>query len=194
MFGTSNVEIAPYQVVQQDSIKNIEVRKYENLVLASTPMTDETGRNNAFRKLFNYITGDNTGEQDIAMTAPVLMDKEEATEGTEIPMTAPVFMDDENEDGLMSFVLPKGYTIETAPKPTNPDVSLSELKNYTVAVIRFSGRLTQSNINKHKDILLKWIDENSYPITGEYKAAGYDAPFTLPPFRRNEVLIPIEKR
>ena len=76
VFGNSGVDIAPYKVVRQDSIKNIEVREYAPMVLVSTPMTDKDGRNNAFRTLFAYITGDNEGTQKIAMTAPVLMDKE----------------------------------------------------------------------------------------------------------------------
>jgi len=125
------------------------------------------------------------------MTAPVLMDKEIDT-STEIPMTAPVFMDGDKNEPMMSFVLPETYTIETAPKPKNDAVTLSELNDYTVAAIQFSGRLTDKNIKKHKDILEAWIADKGYKVTGSYKSAGYNAPFVLPMLRRNEVLIPID--
>ena len=194
VFGDSGVDIAPYKVVKADTDKNIEVREYAPMILVSTPMTDKDGRNNAFRTLFAYITGDNEGTTKIAMTAPVLMDEE--IEGAKIPMTAPVFMDTLNNDAgahpMMSFVMPANYTLETTPKPTNPTVSVREVKDYKVATIRFSGFLSDSNINKHQKILESWIAEHKYKVTGLTKSAGYNAPFTIPALRRNEVLVPVE--
>ena len=196
VFGNENVEIAPYEVIRANSLKNIEVRTYESLVLVSTPMTpsekSKKPENSAFFKLFDYISGENAGSADIAMTAPVIMDAKESESGTKIPMTAPVFMDSDAETPMMSFVLPSSYNLKTAPKPTNPEVSLKELKNYTVATIRFNGRLTDKNVEKHKAILEEWIETEGYKVTGPYQRAGYNAPFTLPMFRRNEVLIPVK--
>jgi len=112
-------------------------------------------------------------------------------------MTAPVFMDSVGEAGsdkdpLMSFVLPAKYTLDNAPKPTNEAVTLQEINEYQVAVIRFNGRLSDSNIDKHRKILEAWIYQQNFEITGAYKRAGYNAPFTLPALRRNEVLIPVK--
>lgn len=190
--GQSNVETAPYEVIESVQDKNIEIRQYDSLVLVSTPMAGE-GRNDAFRNLFQYITGANEGEADIAMTAPVLMDeKKENNEGTEIPMTAPVFMDESNDGATMSFVLPKEYTLETAPQPTNDAITLSAVKNYKVAAIRFSGTLGEGNIAKHRKILEDWLAGSDYKATGDYITAGYNAPFTIPMFRRNEVLVEVK--
>lgn len=192
MVGQSNVETAPYEVIENVQDKDIEIRNYESMVLASTSMAGE-GRNDAFRNLFQYITGANEGEADIAMTAPVLMDdKTESKEGTEIPMTAPVFMDENGNDAMMSFILPKEYTIETAPKPTSDDVTLSEVKNYKVAAIRFSGTLGESNVAKHRKILEDWLAGSDYKAAGDYITAGYNAPFTLPMMRRNEVMVEVK--
>ncbi len=190
VLGAESVETAPYTVIESVQDKNIEIRNYNSLVLASAPMKGE-GRNGAFGKLFKYISGANEGETDIAMTAPVLMD-ENNKKGTEIPMTAPVFMDETNGTSVMSFVLPKEYTLETAPKPTNPEVSLSELKNYKVATIRFNGTLSDGNVSKHRKILEEWLTKSDYKAISEPVTAGYNAPFTLPMMRRNEVLIEIE--
>lgn len=193
----ADIETAKYDVLKSTDEKPVmEVRHYPSLVLVSTPMGGE-GRNGAFGRLFDYISGANTGEAKIEMTAPVIMDdkagEQAEPEGVKIPMTAPVFMDESAETAMMSFVLPAKYTIETVPKPMSDEVVLSEVKDYTVAAIIFSGRLSESNIAKHKKILQDWVAEEGLTVTGPIKTAGYNAPFTLPMLRRNEVLIPVEK-
>jgi len=196
VFGDSGVEIAPYDVVAGPEDQKIEIRNYPSMVLVSTSMAGD-GRNNAFRKLFKYITGENVAADEIAMTAPVFMDEKQADNkqsGVEIAMTAPVFMDDEGDNRLMSFVMPADFTLATTPQPTDPDVKVHALENYQVAVITFNGRLTNGNINKHRQILEQWIADSDYAVNGAVKSAGYDAPFTIPSFRRNEVLIPVIKR
>jgi effector-binding domain-containing protein len=88
--------------------------------------------------------------------------------------------------------MPADFTLATTPKPTNPDVMVSELKGYKVAAIQFSGTLSNSNVEKHTAVLKNWITENGYTaISGPLKA-GYNSPFTLPMMRRNEVLIELE--
>lgn len=193
VFGNDKTEIASYNVIQAAAEKNIEIREYDSLVLVQTPMAGE-GRNSAFRRLFKYISGNNTGAEEISMTAPVLMDNKKQ-EGQKISMTAPVFMDKGgDEKQMMSFVLPSTFTIDTAPKPKADNVTLRELKDYKVAAIQFNGRLEESNTQKHKDILMSWISKSDYVVAGDYKTAGYDAPFTLPWLRRNEVIIPVSKK
>ena len=191
VFGKSSVEVAPYTVIKSVEAQKIEVRNYDSLVLVSTEMSGDS-RNGAFGKLFNYISGENIDQSKIPMTAPVIMDEKASDIGKEIPMTAPVFMDESGTTNTMSFVMPKEFTIETTPKPKDPDVKVSELKDYKVAVIRFSGRLSDKNIQANKEVLEKWIADNKYTVTGAYKTAGYNAPFTLPALRRNEVLIPVK--
>ncbi len=195
VFGSESVKIAPYKIIltAQENPK-IQVREYNNMVLASTAMTSDNERNSAFRELFGYISGDNVDASKISMTAPVFMDKENDKTGEKISMTAPVFMDDKNaQEPMMSFVLPAKYTFETAPKPTNPKVILREVNDYMVATIQFSGRLSKENTEKHRKILEEWIENSDYSVTGPYQTAGYNAPFTLPALRRNEVLIPVKK-
>ena len=198
--SVTDVENAPYQVIsstQTESEKSIEIRHYDSLVLVSTPMAGDMddSKSSPFSLLFDYISGENTGSSEIAMTAPVLSDEKQ---GQKIPMTAPVYMDGktENTDGIamMSFVLPDEYTIETAPKPTNSLVKLHEITDYHVAAITFDGRLSEENVNKHLEILQDWIKAEGHTQTGPYKSAGYNPPFTPPFLRRNEILIPIETK
>lgn len=198
--GQSDVATAPYSVLKSDDIQKIEVRNYAPMILVSTSMSSDSG-NSAFRKLFSYITGDNEGATEIAMTAPVMMnDKNESKtrsknnvkKGTEISMTAPVFMNESVGKSMMSFVMPKDFTLATTPKPSNPEVYVSELKDYKVAAIQFSGTLSDSNVEKYTTLLTAWIIKNGYKAIGEPVKAGYDGPLTLPIWRRNEMLIEVK--
>lgn len=175
VFGKSNVEIAPYKVLEKEN--NLELRHYDRLVLVTTAMPKGMdSQNNPFRKLFSYISGKNGATQSIPMTAPVFMDQSDSTTES------------------MSFVLPKDFTMKTAPIPQDPTVKLEEITNYTVATITFSGTLKQKNIEKNKDILENWIKRKEFKIIGAVKAAGYNPPFTIPAMRRNEILIPVKSQ
>ena len=173
VFGNVSVDIIPYETVEKNEF--FEVRRYERLVFVSTSMSE--GLDSAygpFRKLFDYISGNNENTEKIAMTAPVLLNQLEQTTET------------------MSFVLPKNFSLPMTPRPKNPNVKLSEIRNFTVAVASFSGLLNQNSIAINQAKLKSWILKRGFKITGEPKAAGYNPPFTLPFFRRNEILIPIE--
>ena len=173
VFGESGVEIAPYTVLEKE--ESFELRHYDRLVLVTTSMEGLEGQNSPFSKLFDYISGNNSVEQKIAMTAPVFMDQRDMQSET------------------MSFVLPASFSFADAPRPEDPSVRLEELRDYTVATITFSGFLRQNNIEEHKALLENWIAQKDYKVTGLAKAAGYNPPFTIPAMRRNEVLIPVEK-
>lgn len=189
VFGDNGVESAPYTLLSSDKPMNIEIRNYPSLVLVSTSTKDGSS-NKAFRKLFNYITGENEGKRDIAMTAPVFMN--DTVKGSEIAMTAPVFMSDDADSPSMSFVMPSDFTIDSTPKPTDADVTVSEVVNYKVAAIKFSGTLGDSNVDEHTQLLLNWIKVNGLIQKGKPVKAGYNGPLTLPFLRHNEVLIELE--
>jgi hypothetical protein len=192
LFGDNGVESAPYSLLHEAPEKSIEVRNYESMILVSADMAED-GRNGAFRQLFKYITGNNQGNAEIAMTAPVFMDEKGNKEdqmGMEIAMTAPVFMN-EGKNPTMSFVMPAEFTLESTPKPSSEGVWVTEVENYKVAAIQFSGTLRDANVSKHTELLTQWIVENGYEIAGNPVLAGYNGPLTIPMFRKNEVLIQI---
>jgi len=174
VFGEVNVKIAPYEVIETDGA--FEMRHYKRLVLASTDTTDGMDSVSApFYKLFKYISGKNDKTQKIAMTAPVFMDQSgQITEA-------------------MSFVLPEEFSLATAPPPVDTAVKLTELSDYTVVVMSFTGSLNQKSISTHRILLQNWIADRGLKATGEAKAAGYNPPFTLPFLRRNEIMIPVKK-
>ena len=58
-------------------------------------------------------------------------------------------------------------------------------------MIRFSGRMNSNLTQKNEQKLRSWMKENGIEGAETADTAGYDAPFTPGPFRRNEVLIRI---
>ena len=177
MSAVSDTKIAPYKVVMQQQV--FEVRYYDSMIWVSAPMEAFDQRSGAFRKLFNYISGDNSAEKKIAMTAPVFMDKGE--KGTE-----------SGSLNMMSFVMPDNFSLDSTPLPIGDDLVVQQMTDYTVATIRFSGRLTNESVQENIEALKIWLLKKNFEAVGPVKVAGYNSPFTPPALRRNEVLIPIK--
>ena len=59
------------------------------------------------------------------------------------------------------------------------------------AVIKYSGRASDSNFIRHKDILEEELKKNNILILGPPIKATYNGPFTLPMLRRNEAMFEI---
>jgi hypothetical protein len=142
----------------------------------------------AFRLLFDYISGANAGGREIAMTAPV----EQA--GTEIAMTAPVEMSEGDDVFVMRFFLPEGFTVESAPVPLRPEVAIVGVPEEHVAVAGFTGWWTERGIARRQADLIDQLAESVWQSAGTPTAWFYDPPWTLPFLRRNEIAVPVEQR
>jgi len=180
-------EEAKYSVaVKQD---DLEVRDYEPSIVAEVIVNDdfEDASGAAFRKLFNYISGDNTKRSKIAMTSPV----SQKAEPEKIAMTSPVGQRKAEQGWAVSFMMPASFTMETIPVPDDPSVVLREVPAYRAAAIRYSGRWTEKSYKKHLALLQEWIASENFEVVGEPVWARYNAPFTPWFARRNEILIPI---
>ena len=148
--------------------------------------------NVAFGRLFRYISGANTSQTEIAVTAPVEQARE--ARGQKIAMTAPV--EQASVDGVyrVGFVVPRKFNRETVPKPVDSRITIREVPARTVAVWRYSGRWTEENFREHERDLRALLVRKGLRATSGDSAiiARYDAPFMPWFMRRNEVLIPIE--
>jgi hypothetical protein len=177
----------PKYSVTKEFGNGIELRQYESYIIAETEIraanADEAG-NLAFKRLGGYIFGGNRSKQSIAMTAPVSQAKSE-----KIAMTAPVSQTKKNEGvWLVSFVMPKGYTLETLPVPNDPTVYFKTVPARKVLAIRFSGRWTDASFNQHESELLAALKTHNLKSTGSTWTARYDPPFMPGFMRRNEVM------
>lgn len=180
-------EEAKYNVIKQQD--KLEIRDYEPSIVAEVIVNDsfEDASNQAFRKLFNYISGDNTGRNKIAMTSPV--SQKAAPE--KIAMTSPVGQREADQGWAVSFMMPASYTMETIPVPDDPNVVLREIPAHRAAAIRYSGRWSEKSYKKHLATLQEWMKSENLEAVGEPVWARYNAPFTPWFMRRNEILIPI---
>ena len=185
----SDVEKPDYKVIQSE--QNIEIRQYEPMIIAEVEVDGkrEDAIGDGFRLLADYIFGNNTVQQVISMTAPV-----QQKENQKIAMTAPVQQQSTGKSWRMSFVMPSKYRLDSLPVPNNNRVRLKEILTKKFAVIEFSGTNSNENVTEHENQLMNYIEGNNLKITGSPKYAFYNAPWTLPFMRRNEVMIEINQQ
>lgn len=170
-------------LTQQDAI---EERDYAPLIVAevTTSGARDDAANAGFRLLADYIFGNNTSQQKLAMTAPV-----QQQAGEKLAMTAPV-QQQAAQDGAwqVRFVMPAGYTMATLPKPNNPAVRLIERPAERFVVIRFSGTSSAANLGEHLTLLEQYVQAKQLKVAGAPQYAFYNPPWTLPFLRRNEIM------
>ncbi len=187
--STRGIETPRYTVLQKAA--GYEIREYAGHIVAEVTLpggfheTMYTG----FRKVADYIFGNNSPGQKIAMTAPVIHEKSET-----IPMTAPVLHERASSNGAytLSFVMPSSYTMDTLPKPNNPDVHLREVPKTKMAVLSFSGYARERGTANKIAKLLDSLRQAGVHAIGAPVLAQYDPPWTPPYMRHNEIQIQIE--
>jgi len=172
-FLNRSVKTPDYTVVEKS--EGYEIRSYKPYLTAQVEVagTYDEAMNQGFRILADYIFGNNTKQTGIAMTAPVVETGD-------------------NKKRIISFVIPFEYTLETLPKPNNPEVKIVPQKARKVAVLRFSWFRNALRVAGKKQELLKLLERDSIKPKGLPEYAGYNAPFTAPWLNRNEVMIEIE--
>ena len=187
----SGLEQPHYEVVEVLS-KSLEIRRYGSRLAIETTVTGgDTGeaRRRAFRRLFNYISGANEPGRKITMTAPVETASGASGFGVKIAMTAPVETAASNHHTLMRFFLPSGLSIETAPRPTDPEVSVVTVPEQTLAALSFTGLASEGSLATQKNRLTADLASTHWEAQGIVTAYYYDPPWTLPFMRRNEVVV-----
>jgi hypothetical protein len=160
-------EEANYEVVKKNEI--YEIRKYSDRLAIETEILNQ---GSSFRKLFNYISGNNENNEEIKMTTPVTQVEKKGS------MT-------------MQFYLPSRFNKDNIPSPSNSDVRILSIKGGYYAVITYSGRASDKNFIKYKNILENELIKNDISILSPPIKATYNSPFTLPLLRRNEAMFEV---
>ena len=186
---SSRVETTEYVVVE--SKKGYEIRLYPAHIVAQTTVTGsyKEALSQGFRIVAGYIFGGNVKKQSIAMTAPVI---EKSSSSESIAMTAPVMASIEGESHTIAFGMPRSYTLDTLPTPTDSRVHLTTIPEKKMAVLRFSWIRTDARVQSKKEELLAILKKESVTTIGSPQYAGYNAPWTPPWMTRNEVLVEIK--
>lgn len=177
-----------YSVLKDLGGDNGEIRAYKGYSICSTSASANSesstsassekgfgdalssGRN--FNVLAGYLFGDNASDEPMSMTTPVIMDS----------------------DNKMSFVLPRGKTASTAPKPkagtAGSSVEVSDVAPGVFAARSFTGIATAAEVATQRALL-----EDSLLFEGiafdnlSLQVLQYNPPYTLPWVRRNEVVL-----
>jgi hypothetical protein len=169
------IEQPTYKVLSTKS--GIEVRDYDDYWIAECRVDNVAdlgmASSRAFRYLFNYISGDNSVSQKIAMTSPV----------QQMPSKS---------GWLVSFVVPKDVSRGDIPVPSSSLIDIRKVDGGKYAALRYSGLWNATKFSEKSAELLKACDALGLKVTGVVSSAVYNPPFMPAFLRRNEVLVRLE--
>ena len=190
-FRVMATEEPEFTLISQENA--IEVREYKPKIIARVEVEGDfdDASSKGFKLLADYIFGNNllNGEsQKISMTAPVEM----TPLAEDIVMTSAIMKSEANHKWQVNFVMPKEYTLDTLPRPNNEQVKIIEIPKEKYAVIVFSGLVRDSSYTEKAQLLNDFIMTNNMTQLEAIKIARYNPPWTLPFFRRNELMAKIK--
>ena len=125
-----------------------------------------------FRVLAGYIFGGNSKQESIPMTTPVITKESSASYD------------------MMFFMLDASKSSDL-PTPNSDEISIEEIDMGKIISIRFGMWATDERVEKYKKRLDRYIKENNISIKSPLMVAQYNSPWTMPPFRRNELMYEI---
>jgi len=170
------IEQPTYKVLNTHN--GIEVRDYDEYWVAECYVSNISDLSQAsswaFGRLFNYISGDNSASQKIAMTSPV----------QQIPS---------DTGWLVSFVVPKDVSLGEIPAPANSTISIRKVEAGRYAALQYSGLWNDKKFATKSEELLKACERSGLSVIGPVCSAVYNPPFMPPFLRRNEVFVRLEK-
>lgn len=180
------VEEPPFETLVKDGA--FELRRYPSLIVAETVVKGDmdSASNQGFRRIADFIFGNNSAttadkKTTIAMTAPVAVE----------PLSGPDFKS--APEWRVQFVMPEQYTLGTLPRPNNPAVELRQAPARTVAVLTYSGLNGETKVQAKTEELKAWVSARQLTALSLPQLARYDPPWTLPPWRRNEIQIEVRE-
>ncbi|CAI0462259.1 unnamed protein product [Linum tenue] len=210
-FESRNLEEALMAVPDLETLKfkvlnrrdEYEIREVESYFIAETTMPgkagfDFSGASQSFNVLAEYLFGKNMVQEKMEMTTPVITSKTRQPVGEKMDMTTPVITKkvEDEEKWQMSFVLPSKYGSDF-PLPQDQTVRIIEVPKRVVAVVAFSGFVTDEEV-KQREVTLRAAlrSEREFKVKegASVEVAQYNPPFTLPFNRRNEIAIELERK
>jgi len=191
VLGRIDAETPSHEVVA--TIDDVQIQCHGERASAEVCASDFANTKNfgneAFRVLAKYIgvfgQPQNNDQRPIAMTAPVI------SEGVADPGRGAAAGSAPAAE-TMAFLLPAAVTAATAPKPSDPRVRLRTVPPCHVAVSRFTWTCTMEVATTKAEELLATLETRGVAVTGPWRLARYNPPFTIPFLRTNEIHIPVD--
>lgn len=179
------IEEPRYEVILADG--PFEIRRYAPVLIAETLVEGDMDEasNKGFRLIADFIFGNNQGA--------------ESSTGEKIAMTAPVTVEPQQINATVAsarqwhvnFVMPSRFTLASIPKPKNSAVTLREVPSKHYIVLQYSGFNTMSRVQSKTQEATEWALKKNLKVIGTPQLSRYDPPWTLPMFRRNEIMVEI---
>lgn len=188
-----------YQVLVKSD--EFEIRQYAPMLIAEVTVDGDMDQasNKGFRLIADYIFGNNqvagkSENEKISMTAPVTIEPV----SKKIEMTTPVTISPSGDDfkagqWRVNFVMPSQYNLNNIPKPNNSQVTLKQIPEKYFVINSYSGFNTQSRVQDKSNQTIAWINQQGLKAISAPQLSRYDPPWTLPMFRRNEIMVEINK-
>jgi effector-binding domain-containing protein len=170
-----------------------ELRLYAPKIIAEVLVNGymSAASSQGFRLIADFIFGNNTAQsgfsEKISMTAPVSV----KASSENIAMTARVGLQQSDNRWRVYFVMPSQYSLQTLPKPNNPQVAIKLIPEHKFAVIRFSGLVNAEKVAVKLAELNQWIEQKNLKAQSSPELARYNPPWTLPFLRRNELMVAV---
>jgi len=161
-------------------IGRVELRQYKPFTIAKRGMpgvnTSNFASGQGFMSLASYLFGNNSDAVAMQMTSPV-----------EISFGA-------GEDANMSFVLPKAFSSSPPEPQVGEDIQIARIQDRLVVAKRFTGIVTEGEVQRQRDELEQVLDvEDLQQVNSEeYSILQYNAPFTVPWRRVNELIVAVQ--
>lgn len=188
----------PEFVVVQELADDIEIRDYASYLSATTtvPGDRDQASQNGFEILAAFIKGANDQEKKIAMTSPVTLDDTVAAnledDGHHLSRTGALSHTDAGEHE-MAFMMPRQFTMETVPKPTDPRVALVQVPARRIAAITYRGRWTEELYNEKLSMLRNALEGAGIMVKTSPAWARYNSPMMPFFLRHNEIWLEIDR-
>lgn len=196
-----------HQIV--DTPDGFELRDYAPYIVAETEVTADFAQASdpAFRRLVDYVQGNNVGGRRLPMIAPVMQQRLQHPLDTNTTIDRPAPTQAQAQDQrparesaddptaqrwLFRFALPKEYRLPMLPRPLDEQVRLRRLEPGRVAALRYRGNWSEERFREKADELLEHLHVARLVPVGTPVFARYNTAFVPWFLRRNEVLIQVE--
>lgn len=190
--------VVPYTTIR--TVEGVEIREYPEVVVVETTAPTET---EAFDRLGRYLSGANEPRADVSMVQPVALTPDDNGSdervlapirigGEAVETTTPVRSATGDDRITVAITLPTAYSAESAPRPTNAEVSVRTDPPQTLAVRPFSWWPTDDRTQSQEAALLSTLDANGLEPASDPVLFRYDPPLTPPFLRQNEVAVALD--
>lgn len=201
---TPSLEGPKYTVLKAS---DYQIRRYDPYLVAEIAMPSGSGvtAGDGFNDLAGYIFGGNNRSSKMEMTSPVYTSSPNSS--VKMEMTSPVFTTSGHQSeatsksssssgggSIMSFPMESRFGLDPELLPTPNDLRVTRRLEgeRLVAALEFDGWPSDWQVRAAERRLRGALALDGIEASDGYVLARYNDPFTLPQFRRNELLINIK--